>query len=253
MPKKTSKKSSSSSEKETINNNNNTETPSGDVSASSGTTLGKRKTGLLITKPIIYGNYSISQPKKNSEYDWCKWICYVRGLSFDDDLSFIHKVEFHLHETFDNPIRTITKPPFELEEIGWGEFSIRIMIYFHPSSGEEPVELLHNLKLPPSASSSNNKKKKPLITEHYEEILFWEPNEKFENVLLKHSEKLKKICLKKDLKSEDESVRLSICSAIEQYAPIMKEEVCYNSILEGVEKVKEQINDLEKQLEKLKE
>ena len=71
---------------------------------------------------------------------------------------YVRKVQFKLHESYPNPIRSglnlnviycigyyksstltvLTKPPYEINETGWGEFEIVIKIYFMDSS-EKPV------------------------------------------------------------------------------------------------------------------
>jgi hypothetical protein len=38
------------------------------------------------------------------------------------------QVTFQLHETFQQPHRTITVPPFEVAEAGWGEFEIIVHV-----------------------------------------------------------------------------------------------------------------------------
>lgn len=40
------------------------------------------------------------------------------------------KVTYHLHPTFANPVRTVKKPPFKIEEEGWGEFDMQIVVHF---------------------------------------------------------------------------------------------------------------------------
>ncbi|KAJ1986630.1 transcription factor TFIIF complex subunit Tfg3 [Dimargaris cristalligena] len=47
------------------------------------------------------------------------------------DLPFIKAVEFELHPTFPNPVTTIRQAPFQLLESGWGEFDMRIHIYYY--------------------------------------------------------------------------------------------------------------------------
>lgn len=75
---------------------------------------------------------------------------FVRGPN-DEDLScFVSKIVFSLHPSFDVPIRgklwfsslqnmcslsvrccpEITSPPFEVTEMGWGEFEAGIRIFF---------------------------------------------------------------------------------------------------------------------------
>lgn len=51
---------------------------------------------------------------------------------------YIKKIHFKLHESYANPNRIVTKPPYELTETGWGEFEIVIKLYFHDPN-ERPV------------------------------------------------------------------------------------------------------------------
>ena len=44
--------------------------------------------------------------------------------------AYVKKVNFKLHDSYSNPNRTVTKPPYEVTETGWGEFEIVIKIYF---------------------------------------------------------------------------------------------------------------------------
>src|SRR3989338_3367552 len=135
----------------------------------------KRKNTILITKPIVLGNYAIGIKKKDADQMWCKWVCYVRGLTFEDNLDYISKIIFRLHESFDPPLETITKPPFEVEKEGWGQFPLNIEIHFHESSGLPPLLLEYDLQLP---GESQKKKRKPCVYEKYEELLFYDPTEK---------------------------------------------------------------------------
>ena len=38
------------------------------------------------------------------------------------------QVVFRLHESFQSPIRELTVPPYELTEVGWGEFDIAVTV-----------------------------------------------------------------------------------------------------------------------------
>ncbi len=42
---------------------------------------------------------------------------------------------FGLHESFQNPKRDIEFPPYELTEVGWGEFDIVITLHFQVGGG----------------------------------------------------------------------------------------------------------------------
>jgi len=78
-----------------------------------------------------------------------RWSCYVRGLNNDEDISYyIKKVEFTLHPSFAEPIKTVEKFPFEIHQTGWGEFDIGVKIIFIDPA-EKPVEMTHYLKLHP--------------------------------------------------------------------------------------------------------
>jgi YEATS domain-containing protein 4 len=49
-------------------------------------------------------------------------------------------VTFVLHESFQNPKRDHVSPPYELTEVGWGEFDIVVTVHFHVSAEEEGHE-----------------------------------------------------------------------------------------------------------------
>ena len=86
-------------------------------------------------------------------------------------------------DTFPNNIRVITKWPFELYEMGWGEFDIKIKIELIDES-VKPIELTHALKFynQPHQSQSS---KKPVVSENYDEIIFVNPKPEILEQLLK--------------------------------------------------------------------
>ena len=67
-------------------------------------------------------------------------------LALQDMSAYVKKVNFKLHDSYANANRTLTKPPYEVTETGWGEFEIVIKIYFQDPS-ERPVTIYHILKL----------------------------------------------------------------------------------------------------------
>jgi len=67
-----------------------------------------------------------------------QWTVYVKPYNNEDMSTYVKKVHFKLHESYNNPNRIVTKPPYELTETGWGEFEIVIKIYFHDPN-ERPV------------------------------------------------------------------------------------------------------------------
>ena len=111
-------------------------------------------------------------------YDYThKWNIFVR--SGEDNQHFdklVQKVVFNLHETFDNPTRVLTTPPFCVKENGYGEFELPIDIYFHGSS--EKYSLNYFLKLPPLNTTQ------PLAKLRREIITFLNPCADFRRKLI---------------------------------------------------------------------
>mmetsp|Transcript_15760 Transcript_15760/g.23080 ORF Transcript_15760/g.23080 Transcript_15760/m.23080 type:complete len:231 (-) Transcript_15760:140-832(-) len=150
----------------------------------------------FVSCPIIHGSVArfIDKTTNNSDSTH-KWTIYVRGPSVDDDISsFVSKVVFLLHPSFDCPVREVLKSPFEISELGWGEFEVGIRIYFHDAS-EQPVDLVHFLKLyavGPAGNqlyadttvynnfNTNGVKRAPaVVSEAYDEIVFADPSPSF--------------------------------------------------------------------------
>ena len=79
--------------------------------------------------------------------DWYEWAVYVDEP--DNVLQQINAVEYLLHRSFPNPLRRRTDPTnhFFLEASGWGEFPIRITVFFKSGSRLETVYSL-NLSKP---------------------------------------------------------------------------------------------------------
>ncbi|KAJ1812662.1 NuA4 histone H4 acetyltransferase complex and the SWR1 complex subunit [Coemansia sp. RSA 2599] len=146
---------------------------------------GKRLKGVVISKPIVYGNIATELLSKKTDHTH-KWTVFLRGPNGQDISPFIHKVEFKLHETFVNNNRAFKSAPYEVTETGWGEFEIITKIYFPPSSGEKPISLYHMLKLyPPDSQVQTWPKGKPVNNFFYDELIFSEPTEEFFEALTK--------------------------------------------------------------------
>ena len=137
----------------------------------------------IIIKPFIYGSVAINLGKKSKEEATHKWCVYVRGVHNENISNFIKSVKFTLHDTFPNNIRIIDKWPFELYEMGWGEFDIKIQIQLIDET-VKPIDLVHSLKFynPPHTSGSS---KKPVVSENYDEIIFVNPKPEILEQLLK--------------------------------------------------------------------
>nr|KAJ3420938.1 hypothetical protein HK105_004894 [Polyrhizophydium stewartii] len=77
-----------------------------------------------------------------------KWIVSVLSASpaSPNHLPFIDRVVFFLHETFANPVRTVSSPPFEISEEGWGGFVMNIELHFK-GNAFPPHTLQHDFHL----------------------------------------------------------------------------------------------------------
>lgn len=87
----------------------------------------------------MYGNIAKYFGKKREEDGHThQWTVYLKSFNNEDMSAYIKKVHFKLHESYANPNRILTKPPYEITETGWGEFEIVIKAYFHDPT-ERPV------------------------------------------------------------------------------------------------------------------
>ncbi len=99
---------------------------------------------------------------------------------------------FHLHPTFDVPTREIVQPPFEINEIGWGEFEFSVTLYFKDES-EAPIEMKHVLKLfPPDFLPDTPLNTKQVVNESYDEIVFTDPSLEFKQCLMMYKPPIKR-------------------------------------------------------------
>ncbi|KAF4128048.1 YEATS family domain-containing protein [Phytophthora infestans] len=141
-----------------------------------------RQKNVVVSKPILYGSVATYLGRKAEETKTHRWSIYLRGVD-DEDLSYmISKVVISLHVSFANPVRVLTEPPYEVTELGWGEFETRIQIYFHDPN-ERPISIIHLLVLyPPNSQPASTKK--PVVSEFYDELVFNEPTEFFYKKLM---------------------------------------------------------------------
>lgn len=134
-----------------------------------------------IAKPFDPAN---RPPNINAEHTH-QWSVYVRGIDGEDISYWLKKVQFKLHETYPNSLRTIESPPFEVTETGWGEFEVQIKMYFVPEAAEKPQTIWHFLRLHPWEGDIELKKQRrdAVGSQVYEEILFNEPTETLYDVM----------------------------------------------------------------------
>uniref|UniRef100_UPI00358EDC67 YEATS domain-containing protein 4-like isoform X2 n=1 Tax=Myxine glutinosa TaxID=7769 RepID=UPI00358EDC67 len=96
--------------------------------------------------------------------------------------TYVKKIQFKLHESYRNPLRVVTKPPYEITETGWGEFETIINIFFIDPN-ERPVTVYHLLKLyhnEPNIMLG----KKALVSEFYDEMIFQDPTAMMQQLLM---------------------------------------------------------------------
>lgn len=142
------------------------------------------------TDPPVFGSeaqpFDPEKKPANAPADHThQWRVFVKGVN-DEDISYwLKKVQFKLHETYAQNVRTVEQPPFEVTETGWGEFEIQIKLYFVTESMEKPQTLWHSLKLHPYGPDAEAKKERRevVVSQNYEEIVFNEPVEQFHDLL----------------------------------------------------------------------
>eukprot|EP01104_Vermistella_antarctica_P003081 TRINITY_DN13244_c0_g1_i1.p1 TRINITY_DN13244_c0_g1~~TRINITY_DN13244_c0_g1_i1.p1 ORF type:complete len:271 (-),score=71.57 TRINITY_DN13244_c0_g1_i1:31-843(-) len=159
-----------------------------------GTKVSKKRVDVTIDKPFLFGNVSWPLGKRAAAAaapNTHKWTVYVRGVNNESLAPFISKVEFHLHPSFKNHIRVVEKPPFQVTATGWGEFQMKIVIYFNDPTTDKPAELIHTLKLFPlgyvPGKTAQLDHRIPVIAEQYDEFMFVGPNESFYQALSAHT------------------------------------------------------------------
>eukprot|EP01125_Pyxidicula_operculata_P022074 TRINITY_DN8864_c0_g1_i1.p1 TRINITY_DN8864_c0_g1~~TRINITY_DN8864_c0_g1_i1.p1 ORF type:complete len:312 (+),score=61.51 TRINITY_DN8864_c0_g1_i1:266-1201(+) len=121
------------------------------------------------TKVVVCGTEATPLPLSKAKEHTHMWRAYVVGLGGEDISYYISKIVFQLHSSFPDPEIEITRPPFEIEKTGWGEFDLTILIHFVDPT--VPVyEISHTLRL---FSHQSVKTKNPIVyNEEYYDIEF---------------------------------------------------------------------------------
>ncbi|KAI0391334.1 hypothetical protein F5Y17DRAFT_16663 [Xylariaceae sp. FL0594] len=176
--------------------------------------VGKRVKGVQIFRPFIYG--TTARPFNDTDNPrpagvpsdhTHSWQVFVKGVEDTDIFYWLRRVQFKLHESIPNHLRTIDaetiikeneslpggksgkKPQkaFVVNETGWGEFEITIKLYYDSKSGEKPQTLYHHLRLHPYGRNEIEKEAMRATGEvtawTYEEQVFNEPYEEFYKIL----------------------------------------------------------------------
>ncbi|TGJ86118.1 hypothetical protein E0Z10_g2644 [Xylaria hypoxylon] len=175
---------------------------------------GKRVKGVQVFRPFVYG--TTARPFNDTDHPrpagvspdhTHSWEVFVKGVEDTDVFYWLRRVQFKLHESIPNHLRTIdaetivkenealtggksSKKPqkgFVINETGWGEFEITIKLYYDSKSGEKPQTLYHHLRLHPYGRNEAEKEAMrtggEVIAWTYEEQVFNEPFEEFYKTL----------------------------------------------------------------------
>jgi len=179
----------------------------------------RRIQNTTVSCPVVYGSFALWMGKKADEYATHKWTLFVRGPNSENLSTFISKVSFTLHPSFAEPLREVYSAPFEVTEMGWGEFEANIRLHFK-DEGEQPIDLIHMIKLyPPDSSALTPLVKTPVLSEHYDEIVFTDPSSSFHPCLMQYgSSSLSSKSVVEDHRSIfDEDKDLSLLSAAQYH------------------------------------
>ncbi|GAW11140.1 hypothetical protein ANO14919_004820 [Xylariales sp. No.14919] len=175
---------------------------------------GKRVKGVQIFRPFVFGTTARPfndtdnpRPLGVSPDHTHSWQVFVKGVEDTDIFYWLRRVQFKLHESIPNHLRTLdaetivkenealaggksSKKPqkaFVVNETGWGEFEITIKLYYDSKSGEKPQTLYHHLRLHPYGRNEAEKEAMrtggEVIAWTYEEQVFNEPFEEFYKIL----------------------------------------------------------------------
>ncbi|KAF9276589.1 hypothetical protein BGZ68_009912 [Mortierella alpina] len=97
--------------------------------------------------PQVITDQHIVKGQKQHGFPMRKWKISLLGINAngeEETLPYVDHVEYILHHTFEQPLRKVTEYPFELQEKGWGEFDMKIMLHFADKS-TAPFVLDHDL------------------------------------------------------------------------------------------------------------
>lgn len=102
-------------------------------------------TGLIDLTYVIGNTVKISDSENEMKY---KWTVYVRNAEEGiDNLMYVDKVTYFLHESYKpNHIVDVTQKPFSLTRHGWGEFVVRLRLYFKGNMNVQ-TDVYHELCL----------------------------------------------------------------------------------------------------------
>ncbi|GFE53425.1 gas41 [Babesia ovis] len=147
-------------------------------------TKNTKRVNVKVGKQIAVGTYAFPlTPLEKKRYGSMthRWTCLLRSPTNENMTHYIKKVQFDLDPSFINPRRVLTAMPYEVTEVGWGEFYIGVKIFFVDET-IEPVQLQHLLVLNPP--ENNGLVPSTATNETFDEIIFNEPSSWFYKQLM---------------------------------------------------------------------
>jgi len=124
------------------------------------------------------------QPDVLNTHDWEVWVKSPCDGRID---SYMDKVVFILHETFDNNKRVVTKAPFMIQESGYGSFVVNIDLYFRAPKGSnlEKTRVEYELVLQPMLKPGEEGYQKEASHRRLERMQFPTKDEDFKRRLIR--------------------------------------------------------------------
>ncbi|KAI1297738.1 hypothetical protein EDD11_006995 [Mortierella claussenii] len=95
----------------------------------------------------VITDQNIIKGQKQNGFPIRKWkisLCGVNANGEDETMPYVDHVEYILHQSFEPPVRKVSEYPYQLQEKGWGEFDMKIMLHFVDKS-VPPFVLDHDL------------------------------------------------------------------------------------------------------------
>uniref|UniRef100_A0A0K0EF18 YEATS family protein n=1 Tax=Strongyloides stercoralis TaxID=6248 RepID=A0A0K0EF18_STRER len=146
----------------------------------------KIKESKSIIKPIIIGNISkpLSKPitDTSGKSRTHEWVIFVKPYLNEDISKYVKKIQFKLHESYDNNVRVVDTPPYQVCETCWAESEVMIKIFFIDSS-EKPITLYHYVRIKEDGATFVGDDG-TIVAEHYDELIFKEPSPLMERSLM---------------------------------------------------------------------
>lgn len=136
-----------------------------------------------VVKEIAIGTVSLKieneHDRKNGHTH--QWTVYLRPFENEDMSVFVKEVHFILHDSYENPIRVVSEPPYRVDETAKEEFPITIKIFFQDES-EEPVSIIHKLKFS-RGKNVQLRFKTFWVSEYYDELVFINPSPRMHSLI----------------------------------------------------------------------